>query len=207
MVTCYKLIRRDLFGIDKYLSFAGANIYNLPITCADDRDRAVATMGHFARALEVGDDLEQRIANITDELVTNAVYNAPRLPDGRPRYAHIDRREKIQLEPHEHAVLQWGCDGRYLALSVADRFGSLRGETVAGYLKKCFRRGSDQIDQKPGGAGLGLYMMFTSVTQLVFNVAPGRRTEVIALFYIRSESRGFKRSGRSLNVFIQEQDT
>ena len=27
---------------------------------------------------------------------------------------------------------------------------------------------------------------------------------VIALFYIRSESRGFKRSGRSLNVFVDD---
>jgi hypothetical protein len=38
----------------------------------------------------------------------------------------------------------------------------------------------------------------------VVNVQVGVRTEVIALFYIRSESRGFRRSGRSLNVFIDD---
>jgi anti-sigma regulatory factor (Ser/Thr protein kinase) len=204
MVTCHKLIRRDLFGIDKYLSFVGARIHEAAITSANDRDVLVERLSAFARSLEVGDELEQRIANITDELVTNAVYNAPRLPDGRPKYAHVDLREKIVLEPHEHGMLQWGCDGRYLAVSVSDRFGSLRGETVASYLSKCFRRGDDQIDTKAGGAGLGLYMAFNSTTQLVVNVQVGQRTEVIALFYIRSESRGFKRSGRSLNVFIDD---
>jgi len=204
MVTCHKLIRHDLFGIDKYLSFVGARVHGAAITGAADRDVLVERLSAFARSLEVGAELEQRIANITDELVTNAVYNAPRLPDGRPKYAHVDRREKIVLEPSEHAVLQWGCDGRYLAVSVTDRFGSLRGETVASYLSKCFRRGDDQIDTKAGGAGLGLYMTFNSVTQLVVNVQVGVRTEVIALFYIRSESRGFKRSGRSLNVFIDD---
>lgn len=204
MVTCHKLIRRDLFGIDKYLSFVGARVHGVPITCAGDRDPLVERLSGFARSLEVGAELEQRIANITDELITNAVYNAPRLPDGRAKYAHLDRREKIVLEPSEHAVLQWGCDGRYLAVSVTDRFGSLRGETVATYLSKCFRRGDDQIDTKAGGAGLGLYMAFNSVTQLVVNVQVGVRTEVIALFYIRSESRGFKRSGRSLNVFVDD---
>ena len=204
MVTCHKLIRHDLFGIDKYLSFVGARVHGAAITRADDRDVLVERLSVFARSLEVGAELEQRIANITDELITNAVYNAPRGADGKPKYAHLDRRQKVILEPSEHALLQWGCDGRYLAVSATDRFGSLRGETVASYLTKCFRRGDDQIDTKAGGAGLGLYMAFNSVTQLVVNVQVGVRTEVIALFYIRSESRGFRRSGRSLNVFIDD---
>jgi hypothetical protein len=204
IVTCHKLLCRDLFGMAKYLSFVGAHVYEIPITGAQDRDAAVDLMIDFARRLELGPELEDRIATITDELVTNAVYNAPRLADGTPRYAHVDRRQKIRLEPHEYARLQYGCDGRYLALSVTDFFGSLRGETVASYLRKCFRRGDDQIDAKSGGAGLGIYMTFNSVTQLVFNLAAGRKTEVIALFYIRSEARGFRRSGRSLNVFIEE---
>jgi len=45
-------------------------------------------------------------------------------------------------------------------------------------------------------------MVFNSITQLCFNIDQGKRTEVIALFYVRGGARAFKLSGRSLNIFV-----
>ena len=59
-----------------------------------------------------------------------------------------------------------------------------------------------EVEYKTGGAGLGLYMVVHSISQLVFNIEPGKRTEVIAVFYIRSGLRALRSSGQSLNLFI-----
>ena len=58
------------------------------------------------------------------------------------------------------------------------------------------------MEDKDGGAGLGLFMVLNSITQLTFNIEQGKRTEAIASFYIRSGARAFKSSGRSLNLFM-----
>ena len=65
-------------------------------------------------------------------------------------------------------------------------------------------RGGDQIDQKDGGAGLGLYYIFESLNHLIVNVAPNRRTEMIGLMDISGTFRDFAERPKSLNVFIQE---
>jgi hypothetical protein len=59
-----------------------------------------------------------------------------------------------------------------------------------------------EVEYKKGGAGLGLYMVVHSITQLVFNIQANNATEVIAAFYVRSGLRAFRSSGLSLNLFL-----
>jgi hypothetical protein len=95
------------------------------------------------------------------------------------------------------------CDGQRLGVSVSDPFGSLRTEDVQGYLAKCFRRGDDQVDQKEGGAGLGIYYVFESLSHFVANIAPRRRTEIIGLIDLSSNFKDFSERSKSLNMFVQ----
>ena len=45
-------------------------------------------------------------------------------------------------------------------------------------------------------------MVFSSITQLTFNIQANTATEVIAMFYVRRGARAFRASGRSLNIFL-----
>ena len=58
------------------------------------------------------------------------------------------------------------------------------------------------LEEKAAGAGLGLYMVFNSITQLTFNIHLGHATEVVALFYARGGAKALRVSGRSLNIFL-----
>jgi hypothetical protein len=78
-------------------------------------------------------------------------------------------------------VLQYACDGARFAASVRDGFGSLKRETVLAYLIRC-ASSSDQIERKTSGAGLGLWMVANSATELIVNLAPGVATEVVTVF-------------------------
>ena len=89
-------------------------------------------------------------------------------------------------------------------MSIEDNFGRLERSTVLSYLRRCFIKGADQIDQKEGGAGLGLYYIFESLNHLIINVASNERTEMIGLMDISGSYREFAERPKSLNIFLQE---
>jgi len=202
VVTAEKLLRGDLFGIEKYLPSFGCEVTVAEVRGAQDRDGLVDCLRDHVEWLGGGREAARAIAAIGDELITNAVYDAPRDPSGRARYAATDRREKVQLDPWEYVQVRWGSDGDVLAISVNDWFGALRPEHVRNGLRRCLAAG-DQIEQKAGGAGLGLYTALAYSTKLVINVDRGQRTEIIALVDLRRR-HGARRAGASLHLFFDD---
>jgi hypothetical protein len=102
------------------------------------------------------------------------------------------------LEPQEAVTLSWGADPAFVGISIEDPFGALTYDTLVSYLKKCSARGKDQIDRKEGGAGLGLFSIFSSSHCLIVNSAPGRRTEMICLI---ARTRSFERYQKARKSF------
>jgi anti-anti-sigma regulatory factor len=137
---------------------------------------------------------------VTDELLSNAVHNAPIGADGVRYRADLPRDAAIDLDRRHQVRLRWGCDGRYLAIEVADRFGSLERDTV---LQALTHNGAKDTG---GGAGMGIALAYRSCDHLVFNLAPGMRTEVIALIDIRFPP-GERVPASSYNVFVERNMT
>ena len=115
----------------------------------------------------------------------NALYDAPVDAEGKPLFADVPVRERVLMRADEKALVQYGCDGERFAVSVRDAFGSLRKETILRYLDKCLhatRDNGEQIDRKAGGAGLGLYLICNSASEVGFHIFAGSATEVICGF-------------------------
>jgi hypothetical protein len=203
VVTAEKILRGDIFGAAKYLPDFGVDLSSYEVRGADDRDELIECVQDYLGWLGAGRDMIQAMGLVVDELVTNAVYNAPRDEHGAPRYASTDRRHKIQLDPWERAQVQFGSDGRMFVFSISDWFGGLTPARIRAGLRRCLSAG-DQIEQKAGGAGLGLYTVLQSVTQLIINVDPGRRTEVIAIVDLTQRMRGVRAGGHSIQLFTRE---
>ena len=202
VVTAEKILRADLFGIEKYLPAFGVELSVAEVRGATDRDGIVECLKDHVEWLGGGREAALAVTAIADELITNAVYDAPRDAGGRARYHATDRREKVQLEPWEYVQVRWGSDGDVLAIAVTDWFGALRPEHIRNGLRRCLTAG-DQIEQKAGGAGLGLYTALAYATQLVINVDRGQRTEIIALVDLRRR-KGARRAGASLHLFFDD---
>jgi len=202
IVTCQKLFLRDIFGIEKYLTTWGIKRFEHQITSADDKQRAIQDLEKFLTNIDCYGAIVNAVLLVADELLMNAIFNAPRTPDGKSKYVNVDRRERIKLDPSEYVNFCYACDGKNIALAVTDQFGSLNREVIVKYLQRCFSREMAGMEEKKAGAGLGLYMVFNSITQLTFNIQADVATEVVAMFYVRSGARAFKASGRSLNIFF-----
>ncbi|MCB9557790.1 MAG: hypothetical protein H6707_16890 [Deltaproteobacteria bacterium] len=202
IVTCQKLLRDDIFGLEKYMSTWGIAFRERSLTRSTDKSEALAELEGFLAEIDCHLGIIPAITQVADELLMNAVYNAPRDAQRQPKYARLDRRQLIELSAEETVRFRYGCDGRYVGLSVSDQFGSLDREVIAHYLERCFAGKPATIEDKLGGAGIGLHVIFSSITQLTFNIAPDQRTEAIAMFYVREGARAFRAPGRSLNIFV-----
>ncbi len=183
VVTVQKLLRGDVFGIDKYLGW-GATGGATEIVSTDDRLRALGELGRLIDKMQLGRRQQAAVMLAADELVLNAVHNAAIDDDGVRYLRDLPRDISRELVGRERPRLAWGCDGRWFAISVRDSYGSAEPLTLARYVAKSLVQ-SGQVRYEGAGAGIGLAMTYASVTQLVFNIDPGRATETIALIDVR----------------------
>lgn len=198
-VTVHKLVGRPADGLEHYLGPERAR-HTFSVRSSDAREQALTAASAFFQPFELNPRLRDLSAVVLDELLSNALYNAPTDETGARRYAHLHREEQVELDGAPVQV-ELAISRRRLGVSVTDRFGSLSRATVLAALERCARRGVDQIERKNGGAGLGLYFVLESVSHLVVNLRPGRSTEMIGLIDIDAGYREFRRRPKSLTLF------
>ena len=173
----------DIFGLDKYLSW-GVEVTNHTVKSSKERKDLIESMSEHLRNMGLRKTLVGRCESVAEELLMNAVYDAPQTSDGKSKYNHLDRKETVNLESYEEAEFSYACDGMYVALGVSDPFGALSKKVIIEYLENNYLGTGGQFDDSKGGGGHGLHLMVESTDLLIFNVRKDTKTEVIALFQI-----------------------
>ncbi len=191
-ITSEKLASGDLFGLEKYLA-SGTSIGERVVTSDLEKRHAMQEVGAWAESVGARTPIVHRLTAVVDELLMNALHDAPR--ESRPAAGSaIERR----------AILRWGSDDQRLAVSVGDAFGSLRQRDVIDHVRRARdeRGRPNPTTEDDPGAGLGLYLVLANVASLIVNVHPGYRTEVVCLFDLaRPSARAITSGVRSLHVF------
>lgn len=194
-ITVHKLIHRDLFGADKYLLW-GTQLHEHTMTVSTQRTQLVAQLADAVRARGQSARVASMAQLVADELLSNAVHNAPVDRAGAHFRKDLARDTAIELDDRYAVRLRWGCDARYLAIEVTDYFGSLDRDTILRSLAK------SDVRDAGGGAGMGLALSYRSCDHLVFNLSPGQRCEVIALIDVRYPPAE-RAPVSSYNVFVE----
>lgn len=203
IITTEKIFREDIFGVDKYMMW-GVEPSKIMITDSSKKTDYIGAVSSYAKKLGCPPRAIELVETVTDEFITNAIFNAPRDVNGKPKYAHLNRREIVKLPPKEQAELTYCCDGKFLCVAQRDPFGALTRETVINYLARCLEGGPGQILFSSGGAGLGLFRVFKSLSKFIINLCPGTMTEVIALIDLRVNMKKFKQYPKSLHFFQRD---
>jgi DNA-binding response OmpR family regulator len=194
-ITVHKLIRNDLFGAEKYLLW-GTDLHEQTMTRSSQRADFVAQIAEAVRSRGQSARVASMAMLVTDELLSNAVHNAPVDARGEHFRKDLTRDTEIELDARHQVRLRWGCDARYLAIEVNDQFGSLDRDTILRALAK------NDVRESGGGAGMGIALSYRSCDHLVFNLAPGKRTEIIALIDTRYPPTE-RVAASSYNVFVE----
>ena len=200
-ITMQKLVRNDIFGLEQYLG-SETSVVERKVTSSRDRDTYNAEVQKWAESCGLGKNIARLTYGITEELLMNAIYDAP-VAGGRTHYEDLPRTEHRELLPDEYATLRFATNGSMLALSILDPFGAFQRRKWWEYLRKVLKRadGEGLIDTKKGGAGLGLFKILYSSHAVVCNVEPGKRTEVIVVIDLAQQVRDFAFTPRSIHYF------
>jgi hypothetical protein len=172
-----------------------------------DKQACLDRIADAARGAGGFTDLPAVVETIASELVMNAIFNAPVDPGlKRPRYQDVARDQPLTLAPGEEVTVAFGHDDHAFVLCVRDNFGTLRRKTLAENFARAATAGAAQIRMKTPGAGVGLFMVFSSAALLEILVHGDRSTEVVAVVALSKRYRDFARSGHSVNLFFDAQE-
>lgn len=189
----YRILYGDIFGVEKVVPW-GTRIYSMLVGDYQEKSVCISQISEFASLMGVRRKYRESIEQVLDEMLMNALYDAPVDAEGKQLFADVPTKTRISLRMEQKAVVQYACDGETFTVSVRDSFGTLQRDTVLRYLHKCLHS-EQQIDRKTGGAGLGLYIMANTTTLFYFNLLPGVATEAICTFDLTAPKVQLKHFG------------
>ena len=194
-VTAQKLLTGDIFGIEKYLP-EGTPVQYARIRDFEGRGKAIQSILDFAEAAKMRRQVRSAIGSVCEELLMNALYDAPIDEEGNSVFAEVDPHERVKSRSPRPVSIRYAVTDQTFAVAVRDRFGRLAKNTILSYIDKCIQQ-PNQIDRKTYGAGLGLYLVANAAASYVVNVAYGIATEVVCTF-----DRGAKTPLQLVGVFV-----
>jgi len=133
------------------------------------------------------------ICMAADELVTNALYNAP------------GKRNRSDANPTERpATLFYGIYDDRVVLGCQDLYGSLKIDNLIQRIHDCYKHGASKMINwcDDEGAGIGLFMLFHSCTSLYIGVEPGKRTVVCCGFPLKGGTRRRLLTPKNLHLVL-----
>jgi hypothetical protein len=195
-VSVSKFVSGDLFGIEKYVP-AGTEVHLTRLRDYQGRSKAIDDVLAAAERLGVRSKVRNQIGQVCEELLMNALYDAPVDEHGNVLFAEVDLKARLLQQTPKPVSIRYASTETGFAVSVRDRFGRLDKATILRYLDKCLHSPT-QIDRKIYGAGLGLYLVANAATQYVVNIAPNMATEVVCTF----DRKGVRSGLRVLSIFV-----
>jgi hypothetical protein len=191
VVTCEKLLKRDIFGLEKYLR-PGAPGATWELSCSDELRSVVGAVNAFTRVHGVDETLRGVLCRLTTALVESALARLPSsLPGGSP-----SRLGSIQVPPPHELSVSVACDGERAGVSVNDSFGVLTAERALDDWSACIRNNSAHTVSRTHP--------LSDVCHGVINLCPSLRTEVMGLLETRGGFRERVSRGMSFNLFLTD---
>jgi len=145
---------------------------------ASKRAERIERMAEYYDTHGVSRRTIQLLRDAAEELLTNAFYDAP-VAAGVVKQP-IPRTQDVVLSEDTACDMVYGCRDDLAVVRVKDPFGSLTRNRLVEVLTRCARTDMQvEVDETMGGAGLGLWRLFTVATFVAISVVPNHHTEFL----------------------------
>jgi hypothetical protein len=165
-------------------------IFNRVFTRGKEKAGLLADIQSLILQMTKSESITSDIQLAVDEMFTNAIYNAPYVEfakngPGRPRN-EADAKTDL-LRPGE---LFLGRNQSRIVVGCIDGYGSLNPECLITRIRKCYEQGAGAaINMGPGGAGLGMFMVYQSSCSIYVGVSTGQRTVICCAFSLERRAK------------------
>jgi hypothetical protein len=164
----------------RLLDWLGSSVSGRRVRLAHASRRAerLERMGEFLDGKGVGTRTIQLLRDAAEELLTNAFYDAP-VAAGALKHA-VSRTQDVSLPDDNACDMVYGCRDDLAIVRVRDPFGSLSRARLVEVLTRCARTDMRvEVDETMGGAGLGLWRIFSAASFVAVSVLNNRHTEFL----------------------------
>lgn len=143
-----------------------------------------------------------QVSDVAEELLTNALYDAP--VDSGFYPGAVSRTQPVELQPQHACEISYGVEASGLFVRVRDPFGAFMRPRLIDVLNRCnVDDGGVTLDESRGGAGLGLWRVFSAASSLAITVIPGRLTDMLVRIETH-KGRLAKQSIHAVHLFFPE---
>ncbi|TNF31551.1 MAG: hypothetical protein EP319_01770 [Deltaproteobacteria bacterium] len=142
--------------------------------------------------------IKDNLSQLINELLYNALFNAPTDDAGEQQFLEQDRKDHVSLDAAKAATLKIFNSEERIFTSVVDHYGSITKEVIDAHISK------NEVSDKAGGAGIGLSLIYNNSHELIFVVEPGVQTEVISVINKYKRFKQNMQHVRSFHFFIKE---
>jgi hypothetical protein len=198
-----KVVRASLleraFGLSQIVD-AGIKVQTVKLISSAQKTDAVEAVRTFAVAAKFQDRMASMIANAVDELLLNAIYDAPVDQLGKPIYNTISRSTVLELTGHAEVQMAVSFDGTYISVTVTDQHGSLNKPKLLTHLSKVYVKEEYKVKSSVAGAGIGLANVFLTGGSFFFTSEAGTKTEVTIFFKKADNYRQFRDQFRFIST-------
>jgi hypothetical protein len=165
-------------GTPRLLDWLGSDVVGrrVRLTHASRRAARIDRMATFFESQNVGTRTLQDIRDAVEELVTNAFYDAP-VAAGAIK-GPVSRAQDVSLPDDNACDLAYGFHDDIAVVRVRDPFGALSRRRLIEVLTRCSQT-DVQVDETMGGAGLGMWRIFSRATFVAISVVKHRHTEIL----------------------------
>jgi hypothetical protein len=148
------------------------------LTHASKRAARLERMSDFFETKGVGSRTLQTLRDAAEELLTNAFYDAPVAAGAMKK--PVSRTQDVALPDDSACDLAYGCRDDLAVVRVRDPFGSLSRRRLVEVLSRCARTDMKvEVDETMGGAGLGMWRIFSGASFVGVSVVKDRHTEIL----------------------------
>ena len=194
-------LERLQFGPEQYVLGAnGVGRVALLVSSAR-REARFERMREFFSSHRVPARTIASINDVAEELVTNALYDGP--VEAGYFKTPVPRSENVELPPEHACEISYGIEQGSVFVRIRDPFGALTRNRLLGVLNRCNTTGVP-LDESRGGAGLGLWRVFSAASTIAITVIPGRLTDIL----VRLETKKRRSGGKQLcaiHMFFPEE--
>lgn len=167
-------------GPPRLLDWLGPTIAGrrIRLTHASKRAERLERMSEYLDGKGIGTRTVQLLRDAAEEMLTNAFYDAP-VAAGALDHA-ISRTQDVSLPDDSACDMVYGCRDDLAVVRVRDPFGSLTRARLVEVLQRCSRTDMKvEVDETMGGAGLGLWRIFSVASFAAISVVNNRHTEFL----------------------------
>lgn len=192
-------IQDRAFGLEGILK-PGTKIQNIKLASTNQKQDAVEAIKNYLIAAKFQSRMATVIANAVDELLMNAMFDAPVDDIGKPLFSATARNTVFKLEGKNAVEMNVGYDGELVAVTAVDYFGSLDKVKLLTHISKIYTEEEYKVRTSVAGAGIGLATVFRSGGSFLFVSESRVKTEVTVFFRRTDSFREFKDQFRFIST-------